>query len=105
MARKEGIGRRGFETGAETDIATTISVAEEATASSAGNNRACSDGGNRENECSSSKGIRVRDRGSSKTGSLCNGSGPRKELLYLWRFWAYGPPLQESRSERKSSRE
>jgi len=44
--REEGTGRRGSETGAETDIATTISVAEEATASSAGDNRACSDGGN-----------------------------------------------------------
>jgi len=49
--REEKTGRRGSETGAETDIAMTISVAEEATASSAGNNRACSNGGNRKDKC------------------------------------------------------
>jgi len=38
----------------------TIGVAEEATIASAGNNRACSDGGSRENECGSSKRIRAR---------------------------------------------
>ena len=72
----------------------TISVAEEATAFSAGDNRACSDGRSGEDKYSS-KGIRARGRGSSKIGSLCYGGGPREELLYLWRFWAYGPPLQE----------
>jgi len=38
----------------------TISVAEEATASSAGDNRACSDGRSKENERSGSKGSRTR---------------------------------------------
>ena len=44
----------------ETEPATTISVAEEATIASAGNNRACSNGGCGENECGSSEGIRAR---------------------------------------------
>ena len=39
---KEGLG--SSETGAKTDIAMTISVAEEATTSSAGDNKACSNG-------------------------------------------------------------
>ena len=43
--RKEGIGRKGSETGAKTEPATTFSVAEEATIASAGDNRAYSDGG------------------------------------------------------------
>jgi len=38
----------------------TISVAEEATAFSAGNNRACSDGGNRKDECSGSERVGAR---------------------------------------------
>jgi len=37
--------RRSSEAGAETEFATTISVAEEANAPSAGDNRACSDRG------------------------------------------------------------
>ena len=41
--RKEETGRRSSKTGAETEYAMTIIVAEEATASSAGDNRACSD--------------------------------------------------------------
>ena len=63
--REEGTGRRGSETGVETDITTSISVAEEATASSANDNRACSDGGNRENECSGSERVGARCWGSS----------------------------------------
>ena len=43
--RKEGIGRRGSETGAKTEPVTTFSVAEKVTIASAGDNRACSDGG------------------------------------------------------------
>ena len=43
----------------------TISVAEEATTSSAGDNRACSDGRDREDECGSGEEIRARGRGSS----------------------------------------
>ena len=46
---KEGSRRR--KTGTETDLATTIGVAKEATIASAGNNRACSDGGSGEDEC------------------------------------------------------
>ena len=61
----------------ETEPATTISVAEEATIASAGNNRACSNGRSRENECSSGKRNRGRwkseCRGSTKKGSLCYG--------------------------------
>ena len=58
--RKEETRRRGPKTGAEIDIAITISVAEEATASSAGNNRAYSDGGNREDKRSGSEGVGAR---------------------------------------------
>ena len=43
----------------------TPSVAEEATMASAGDNRACSDGRDREDECGSGEGIRARGRGSS----------------------------------------
>jgi len=47
----------------------TTSVVEEANASLVGKNGACSDGGSREDECSSSKGIRagvkIGSRGSS----------------------------------------
>ena len=47
--RKEGRRRRSSEAGAKTKPATTFGVAEEATTASAGDNRACSDGGSREN--------------------------------------------------------
>jgi len=40
----------------------TISVAEEAIAFSAGDNRACSYGRSREDECGSGEGIRARCR-------------------------------------------
>jgi len=46
---KEGLG--SSETGAKTDIAMTISMAEEITTSSAGDNRACSNGRSGEDEC------------------------------------------------------
>ena len=56
----------------------TIGVAEEATTALAGDNRACSNGGCRKNECGSSERIRARDgtkcRGFSEKGSLCYGS-------------------------------
>jgi len=45
-----------------TKYATTISVAKEANASSAGKNRACSDGRNREDKCSGSQRYRVGAR-------------------------------------------
>jgi len=53
----------------------TISVAKEATTSSAGDNRACSNGRDRENECGSGKRARsgIECEGSSKTGPLCYG--------------------------------
>ena len=57
--KKEGNGRRRAKAG-ETEPAMTISVAEEATIASAGDNRACSDGGCGENECGSSEGSRAR---------------------------------------------
>ena len=63
--REEGTGRRGSKTGAKTDIATTISMAEEAIASLAGDNRAYSDGGNREDECGGSERVGARGWGSS----------------------------------------
>jgi len=43
--KEEGTRRRGSKTGAKTEPAMTFSVAEETTIASAGNNRACSDGG------------------------------------------------------------
>ena len=70
-------------------------MAEEVTAPSAGDNRACSDGRDRKDKCGGGEGIRARGMDSSKTGSLCYGSEPREELLHLWGFWAHGPPLQE----------
>ena len=51
--RQEGTRRRGSETGAKTELAMTFSVVEEATIASASDNRACSNGGSRENKCGS----------------------------------------------------
>jgi len=56
--RKEGDERRSSKAGAKTDNAMTISMAEEANAFSAGNNRACSNGGSGEDKHSSSAEIR-----------------------------------------------
>ena len=91
--REEGTGRRGSKTGAETNIATTLSVAEETTVSSAGDNRACSDGGSGKDKCSGGEGSGARGWSFSKKRSLCHGGRQRKKLLRLWRVWAYGPPL------------
>jgi len=54
----------------------TISVAEEATTSSAGDNRAYSNGRDREDEYSSGKRARgrIECEGSAKTEPLCYGS-------------------------------
>ena len=57
--KEEGTGRRDTKIETETDIAITISVVEETTASSAGNNRAYSNGGNREDKCSGSERVGV----------------------------------------------
>ena len=62
--RKKGTRGRSPETRAMTDYATTISVAEETTASSAGDNRACSDGRDRKDECG----------GYERTGAGCGNS-------------------------------
>ena len=52
--RKKERRRRSSEAGAETKLATTLGVVKEANAS-AGDNRACSDGGNREDKYSGGK--------------------------------------------------
>jgi len=46
---KERLKGKKEQTGGAIDIVTTLSVAEEANAFSVGDNRACSDGGSREN--------------------------------------------------------
>ena len=56
-ATEEERSRRRSTEARKTELATTISVAKEATIASVGNNRACSDGRNRENKCSSSKRV------------------------------------------------
>ena len=65
IVRKEGTERRSSEVGAKTEPATTFSVAEEATIASEGNNRACSNGGSREDKYGSDKRARTGYRGSS----------------------------------------
>ena len=94
---------RSSKAGATTDIAMTLSVAEEANAFSVGDNRACSDKRSRENEYSSGERIRTRDGGFPKKESLYDGSGQRKKLLCLQRIWEYGLSLQKLR-KRKCSR-
>ena len=81
-------------------------MAEETIASSAGDNRACSDRRSREDKCSSGKGSRARtgSGGSSKIGSLCNGGRQEEKLLCLRRFWAYGLPLQEQEKREADGR-
>jgi len=76
--------------GAATEYAMTISVAKEANASPAGNNRACSNRGSRKDEYSSSERV---GNGGSKKRLIYNRNRQRKELLCLWRFQAHGPPL------------
>ena len=55
----------------------TISMAKEVTASSAGDNRACSNGRSGEDEYGSGERAegRTEHRGFSETGLLCNRSG------------------------------
>ena len=62
VKREEKTRRRSSEAGAKTDIAMTISVAEEANAPSAGDNRACSNGRCGKNKHGGSEGIRTGDR-------------------------------------------
>jgi len=69
---KEGTRRGSSKAGAKTDFAMTFSVAEEANAFSAGNNRVCSNRRGRKDECSGSKRVRTRNKGSKKR-PLCDG--------------------------------
>jgi len=62
---QERIRRRSSKTRAETDIAMTPSMAEKANAFSAGDNKACSDGGSRTNEHSNSERTRTRNGSAS----------------------------------------
>ena len=64
MERKEG-DRRRTEVRTEDDNAMTISVEEEATAFSAGDNRVYSNGENKKDKCSGSERVRTRCQGSS----------------------------------------
>ena len=73
----------------------TISVAEETNTFSAGNNRACSNRRSEENKYNDSERVRTGYGGSSQIGPLYNRGGLGKKLLYLWRIWAYGLPLQK----------
>ena len=50
---------RSSQAGAKIEPATTLSVAEEATIASAGNNQACSDGRGRKDECGGGKGTGI----------------------------------------------
>ena len=56
---EEKRSRRG-KAGATTKPTTTFGMAEKTTIASAGDNRACSDGRSRENECGGGKGSRGR---------------------------------------------
>jgi len=56
-----------------TKLAMTIGMVEKVAIASVGDNGACSNGGSEKNECGSTERIGNGARGSSKTGSLCNG--------------------------------
>jgi len=75
-----------------TEFAMTLSVAEEGSAFSAGDNGAFSDGRDGKNECNGGKGIGTGDGGFQKR-PLCDGDGQGEELLCLWEIWAHGPSL------------
>ena len=62
VKKEEGDNGRCSEAGAKTNNATILDMAEKANAFSVGNNRACSDGRSRMNECSSGEGSRARSR-------------------------------------------
>ena len=74
--RKKRTRRRSSKTGAKTKLAMTLSVAKEATTASAGDNRACSDGRDRNDKYGGGKGTRSRTGCGdfSEKGSFCNGS-------------------------------
>ena len=78
-----------------TNIAITLSVAEEAIALSADDNRACSDERSRKDKHSSGEESRARtgNESSSKTRPLCNGGRLREKFLCLQRIWTHGLSL------------
>ena len=80
---QERIRRRSSKTGTETDIATIPSVVEKANAFSAGNNKACSDGGSRTNKCSDGEGTRTKDGDISQERLLCYRGEQGEKLLCL----------------------
>ena len=86
----------------------TISIAKEATASSAGDNKACSDRGHRKDKHSGSQRYRAETRtehkGFSEMGPLCYGNRQGEELLCLWRFWIYSLLLQEQRKRKANGK-
>jgi len=59
IEKQERIRRRSFKIRAETDITTTSSVTKKANAFSASDNKACSNGGSRVNECGNSEGTKA----------------------------------------------
>jgi len=60
VKREEGNNGRCSEAEIETSNATTLSMAEKANAFSAGDNRACSNGRSKMDECSSGEGSRAK---------------------------------------------
>jgi len=88
---KRAGGNSSKTIGAETNNATTISVAKNANVSSADDNRACFDGGSRENECGN--GTTTTEDRVGAMQPICHGSRQEEKLLCLWRFQAHGPPL------------
>ena len=60
-----------------------LSMAEEANTFSADNNRACSNRGSREDQCSDGEGMGTGSGGIFKKGPLHDGSRQGEELLYL----------------------
>jgi len=58
-------------------------MAEEANASSADDNRACSDGRSGKNKCGNGERTRIEDRGTSKKGPLRYGDRQGEKLLRL----------------------
>jgi len=90
---KKETKRESSKAGTATDIATTISVAEEANTPSVSANKACSDRGSRKNEHGDGEGTRAGSRGTFQKRPLRYRSGLEKKLLHLQRIWAYGPPL------------
>jgi len=90
---KKGTKRGNSKARTATNIAMTISVAEEVFVSSAGTNKACSNRESRKDKYGDGEGTGVGSRGTSQKRSLCYGSRLGKKLLYLRRIWAHGLPL------------